>query len=77
MAFTDEQRDALKSKLSFRHVRSRMSDGVAIPYLESNPHVYRYSWFSADPIPNGRLVNSDGSPTALGQVYIGLPGGCH
>ena len=50
---------------------------AAIPYLEGNPHVYRYSWFSADPIPNARLVNSDGSPTALGQVYTGLPGGCH
>lgn len=34
MAFTDEQRDALKAKLSFRHVRSRITDGVAIPYLE-------------------------------------------
>ena len=50
---------------------------AAIPYLENNPHVFRYSWFSADPIPNARLMNSDGSPTALGQVYIGLPGGCH
>lgn len=46
---------------------------AAIPYLESNPKVARYSWFSADPIPNARLVNSDGSPTALGQVYLGLP----
>ena len=50
---------------------------AAIPYLENNPQVFRYSWFSADPIPNARLVNSDGSPTALGQVYMGLPGGCH
>ena len=49
---------------------------AAIPYLEGNPHVFRYSWFSADQIPNARLVNTDGSPTALGQVYIGLPGGC-
>jgi hypothetical protein len=49
---------------------------AAVPYLESNPHVYRYSWFSADPIPNAQLVNSDGSPTALGQVYIGLAGAC-
>jgi hypothetical protein len=49
---------------------------AAIPYLESNPHVFRYSWFSADPIPNAKLVNSDGSPTALGQVYIGLAGAC-
>jgi hypothetical protein len=45
---------------------------AAIPYLEGNSHVYRYSWFSADPIPNAKLVNSDGSPTALGQVYINL-----
>jgi hypothetical protein len=50
---------------------------AAVPYLEGNPKVFRYSWFSADPIPNGRLVNSDGSPTALGQVYIGLAGACH
>jgi hypothetical protein len=50
---------------------------AAIPYLESNPNVFRYSWFSADPIPNAKLVNSDGSPTALGQVYIDLPQNCH
>lgn len=44
----------------------------AIPYLETNPHVFRYSWFSAGPIPNAKLINDDGSPTALGQVYIDL-----
>jgi putative glycosyl hydrolase len=49
---------------------------VAIPYLESQPNVFRYSWFSASPIPNARLINSDGSPTALGNVYISLPGNC-
>ena len=49
---------------------------AAIPYLESNPHVFRYSWFSASPIPNAVLVNSDGSPTALGQVYAGLAQSC-
>jgi len=49
---------------------------AAVPYLEANPHVFRYSWFSADPIPNARLVNADGSPTALGLVYRDLPGGC-
>ena len=49
---------------------------VAIPYLESQPNVFRYSWFSANPIPNARLINSDGSPTALGSVYISLPGSC-
>jgi hypothetical protein len=50
---------------------------AAIPYLEGNPNVFRYSWFSADPIPNAKLVNGDGSPTALGQVYIDLPQNCH
>ena len=49
---------------------------AAIPYLESNPHVFRYSWFSASPIPNAVLINSDGSPTALGQVYAGLAQSC-
>jgi hypothetical protein len=49
---------------------------AAVPYLESNPHVFRYSWFSADPIPNAKLVNSDGSPTALGNVYTSLARSC-
>jgi hypothetical protein len=49
---------------------------AAIPYLEGNPHVFRYSWFSAGPIPNARLINTDGSPTALGNVYIGLGQSC-
>jgi hypothetical protein len=45
---------------------------AAIPYLEGNTHVFRYSWFSADPIPNAKIMNSDGTPNALGQVYISL-----
>lgn len=49
---------------------------AAIPYLESNPHVLRYSWFSASPIPNAVLMNSDGSPNALGLVYAGLAQSC-
>jgi hypothetical protein len=49
---------------------------AAIPYLENNPNVFRYSWFSANPIPNARLVNSDGTPTSLGQLYISLPQNC-
>jgi hypothetical protein len=49
---------------------------VAIPYLEGNPHVFRYSWFSAGPIPNARLINADGSPTALGNVYKDLSQNC-
>jgi hypothetical protein len=49
---------------------------AAIPYLEGNPHVYRYSWFSAAPIPNGLLANDDGSLTNLGQTYVSLPESC-
>jgi hypothetical protein len=49
---------------------------AAIPYLEANPHVFRYSWFSASPIPSAVLMNSDGSPNALGQVYAGLAQSC-
>lgn len=48
----------------------------AIPYLEGNPHVFRYAWFSADPIPKAKLMNGDGSPTPLGQVYASLPSSC-
>jgi hypothetical protein len=45
---------------------------AAIPYLESKPNIYRYSWFSATPIPNAMLTNEDGTATSLGQVYIAL-----
>jgi hypothetical protein len=45
----------------------------AIPILEARSDVFRYSWFSADPIPNARLLNADGSPTDLGKVYLSLP----
>lgn len=43
---------------------------LALPYLESNPHVFRYAWFSAGPIPNAKLIAADGSPTALGEAYL-------
>jgi hypothetical protein len=49
---------------------------AAIPYLEASPKVFRYSWFSADPIPSAKLMNSDGTPTPLGKVYISLPQSC-
>jgi hypothetical protein len=45
----------------------------AVAYLEQRADVFRYSWFSADPIPNARLLNEDGSPTALGKIYLDLP----
>ena len=45
----------------------------AIPILEARTDVFRYSWFSADPIPNARLLNADGSPNDLGKIYLSLP----
>ncbi|HEX4447356.1 MAG TPA: glycoside hydrolase family protein [Polyangiaceae bacterium] len=49
---------------------------AAVPYLESNPHIFRYSWFSASPIPNAQLANSDGTLTDLGTTYVSLPQSC-
>jgi hypothetical protein len=49
---------------------------AAVPYLEANPHVFRYSWFSAAPIPNAQLASGDGSLTALGTTYVGLAQSC-
>jgi hypothetical protein len=50
---------------------------AAVPYLEGNPHVYRYSWFSASPIPSAELTNADGTLTDLGATYVSLPQACH
>jgi len=49
---------------------------AAVPYLEGNPHVFRYSWFSAGPIPNAELANSNGTLNDLGMTYVGLPQSC-
>jgi hypothetical protein len=49
---------------------------AAVPYLEANPHVYRYAWFNASPIPNAALTNPDGSLTDLGTTYVSLAQAC-
>jgi hypothetical protein len=49
---------------------------AAIPYLEGNRHIARYAWFSADPIPNARLIDASGAPTPLGDVYTSLGPSC-
>jgi hypothetical protein len=49
---------------------------AAVPYLEGNPHVFRYAWFSASAIAPAVLTNADGSLTALGQTYVSLPESC-
>ena len=45
----------------------------AIPILEARSDLYRYAWFSGDPMPNARLLNQDGSLTSLGKIYVDLP----
>lgn len=50
---------------------------AAIPYLEANPNVARYSWFSAGPIASAELTKADGSLTDLGTTYVSLPQTCH
>jgi len=50
---------------------------AAVPYLENNPNVVRYAWFSAQPIPTAELTNADRSLTDLGTTYVGLPQSCH
>jgi hypothetical protein len=49
---------------------------AAVPWLESNAHVARYSWFSSSNIANALLENPDGSLTMLGQTYVGLAQTC-
>ncbi len=48
----------------------------AVQYLENNTNVFRYSWFSAAPIPNALLTAPDGSLSDLGQTYVSLPQNC-
>jgi hypothetical protein len=45
----------------------------AVSILDADPDVFRYAWFSADALPAARLLEDDGAPTPLGQVYLGLP----
>jgi Glycosyl hydrolase catalytic core len=52
----------------------------AIPWLESNPNIFRYAWFSVPggDTPAAVLQNADGSLTDLGKTYVGLPQtACH
>jgi hypothetical protein len=50
---------------------------AAVPWLESNPHVMKYSWFNATAIPNALLADPDaGTLTDLGQTYVSLAQSC-
>ena len=48
---------------------------AAVAYLESEPAVARYAWFSGrtGAIPNANLLGDSGQLTELGQLYVGLP----
>ena len=48
---------------------------AAVPYLESEPAVARYAWFSGrtSAIPNVNLLAGSGVLTELGQIYVNLP----
>jgi hypothetical protein len=48
---------------------------AAVPYLESEPAVARYAWFSGrtTAIPNVNLLAGSGALTELGQIYVNLP----
>ncbi|MFZ6648485.1 discoidin domain-containing protein [Undibacterium sp. TJN25] len=50
---------------------------AAVNYLENEPIVARYSWFSGrnSSIPNVNLLGADGQLTELGQLYVSLPFG--
>ncbi len=48
---------------------------AAVPYLEGEPAVARYAWFSGrtTAIPNVSLLGASGALTELGQIYVTLP----
>ncbi|MCR5886959.1 glycosyl hydrolase [Hymenobacter sp. J193] len=50
---------------------------AAVSYLENEPSVARYAWFSGrnGEIPNINLLGDYGQLTELGQLYVSLPAG--
>ncbi|GAA4032870.1 hypothetical protein GCM10022212_34900 [Actimicrobium antarcticum] len=49
---------------------------AAVKYLESEPAVARYAWFSGrnNAVPNANLLGADGELTELGDLYVELGG---
>ena len=47
----------------------------AVDYLENEPAVFRYAWFSGrnNEIPNINLLGASGQLTELGRLYVSLP----
>ncbi|XYI04172.1 glycosyl hydrolase [Sorangium sp. So ce1128] len=46
----------------------------AVPLVESNPHIFRYAWFSGrtEALPNADLLGASGELTALGELHVSL-----
>jgi hypothetical protein len=51
---------------------------AALDYLESEPAVFRYAWFSGrfEPQPTIDLLGASGELTELGQQYVSAPDSC-
>jgi hypothetical protein len=47
----------------------------SVEYLENEPRIHRYAWFSYSPdnINYAELLSGDGQLTALGQAYVDMP----
>jgi hypothetical protein len=47
----------------------------AVTYLENEPRIVKYAWFSGrtTAVRNANLLGNDGTLTALGQEYVRLP----
>jgi hypothetical protein len=62
------------STITLATQQNYMHDAVA--YLENEPAIFRYAWFSGrnNEIPYINLLGNSGELTTLGQYYVGLPG---
>lgn len=62
-----------KSQITLALQQKYLTD--AVNYLENEPAVFRYAWFSGrnSEIPNINLLGADGQLTALGQLYLSQP----
>ena len=64
---------AWEGEVSLAAQKSYMKSALA--YLDSNPNVFRYAWFSGRSTGNPYfgLFGASGELTELGRIYVGLP----
>jgi hypothetical protein len=65
--------DKPHNQITFETQKKYMT--AAVNYLENEPVIFRYAWFSGrnSEIPFVNLLDSDGQLTELGRLYISLP----